>query len=466
MVPSLHRRDFLKWLAWAALSTKLTPTPNLKSNSAAVLVLGAGSAGLAAAQQLQKAGKSVIVLEARNRIGGRVWTDNSWGFARDLGASWIHGQTNNPLVALAKQASVSTISTDYDNIWLYDTDGSEVSDRRSEAINQRFEAVLDFVAKWQENADPQSTLNTSLATVVQQWQAKQRLSAADLRALSYTLNTNIEHEYGSDLGKLSALYWDDDAEYHGGDVLFPKGYSQIFQPIASLLDIRLGQVAKRIQYDSQGVQIHTSNGQIFNAKQAIITLPLGVLQSGNVQFTPALPSAKQTAIQRLGMGLLDKLYIQFPRQFWDAEPDLIGYIPQEYGQWASWLNIAKYNGKPVLLGFNAGQYARQLEQKTDAEVIKLALTALRTIFGNIPEPTAYQFTRWASDPFALGSYSFTAAGSTNADRRSLARPVTASGGKQPSLFFAGEATHTSSYASVHGAWLSGGAAAKALLEQS
>jgi len=200
------------------------------------------------------------------------------------------------------------------------------------------------------------------------------------------------------------------------------------------------------------------NGRLMSAAHGVKPLRLGVLKAGTVAFTPPLPAAKQKAIQRLGMGVLNKLYLRFPRRFWDADAELINYIPAQHGRWAESLNMAYYTDAPVLLCFNAGIYGTATEALSDAEVVAAAMTSLRTIYGaDIPAPTAHLRTRWAADPYARGSYSFAAVGSSPADRDALAAPV---GGR---LFFAGEATYRDYPSTVHGAYLSGRRAAANIL---
>ncbi|MCB0158048.1 MAG: FAD-dependent oxidoreductase, partial [Caldilineaceae bacterium] len=189
------------------------------------------------------------------------------------------------------------------------------------------------------------------------------------------------------------------------------------------------------------------------------TLPLGVLQQGAVSFAPALPRAKQDAIHALGSGLLNKAWLRFPHAFWPREPEMINYVPATPGRWAEWLNLYHYTGEPILLGFNAGSYGSTLEAWTDAAIIADAMDVLRTIYGpQIPAPDDWQITRWASDPLALGAYSYYAVGTDRATRRALAAPVAGR------LFFAGEATSQDHPSTVHGAYMSGVRAAEEILD--
>jgi monoamine oxidase len=189
-----------------------------------------------------------------------------------------------------------------------------------------------------------------------------------------------------------------------------------------------------------------------------VTLPQGVLKAGYVTFSPALPEEKLRAIERMRMGILNKVYLRFPRIFWPEEPDMLGYVSERKGEWTEWLNIAHYTGQPVLLAFNAADYGRAIEDLTDDEIVAAAMATLRTMFGDdIPEPEAALITRWGADPYAHGSYSFMALGANPDHYDDLAAPV---GGR---VFFAGEATSADFAATVHGAYLSGLRAAEEIL---
>ena len=112
----------------------------------------------------------------------------------------------------------------------------------------------------------------------------------------------------------------------------------------------------------------------------MVTLPLGALKAGDVEFAPALPPNKQQALSRLGMGVLDRLWLRFPRVFWDNDADLLGYVSPTKGHWCEWYNLAKHTGEPILLGFNAATHARELEQLSDAEVVAEAMSVLRLLY--------------------------------------------------------------------------------------
>ena len=453
-------RRRLLLLAGSALSLAIPGVrPTHAQSRADVIVVGAGVAGLAAARSLVDQGLKVIVVEARDRIGGRVWTSRDWpNLALDLGASWIHGVTGNPVAALARTGRINTVPTDYDALWRYEAGAKELSDSADEALEERFEGLMERVEEATEALRRSGKADVSLQSAFDR-ATGQKLSATDRRRLNYMLVSQVEHEYAADATELSLLHWDQGEGFSGDDRLFPAGYDQIAQLLAKNLDIRLGHTVSRIAYGRRGVEVTSSRGT-FSATYALITLPLGVLKRGSVSFDPPLPARKQQAIRRMGMGTLNKLYLRFPRAFWPEEPHMLGYLAEQRGAWAEWLNIQRYLKRPVLLGFNAGSYARQLEQRSDQAIVASAMEALRAMFGaRIPEPEAALMTRWSSDPLAGGSYSFLATGATPADYDALAASVA------DRLFFAGEATSREYAATVHGALISGRDAAEQIMEE-
>jgi monoamine oxidase len=190
----------------------------------------------------------------------------------------------------------------------------------------------------------------------------------------------------------------------------------------------------------------------------VVTLPLGVLQNQDVVFTPKLPLSKQNAIAKLGMGVLNKCYLRFPRVFWSDKMDWLEYIPAQQGEWSEWVSFKRAANQPVLLGFNAGNQGREIETWSNEQIVASAMKTLRIIYGtNIPDPVDYQITRWVSDPFSRGSYSYNAVGSTPQMRKNLAAAL------QQSVFFAGEASNVHYFGTAHGAYLSGLRAAQEIL---
>jgi monoamine oxidase len=425
------------------------PQAESDSHEADVLVLGAGIAGLAAARTLVKEGLSVIILEARDRIGGRMWTDHSLGLPLDLGASWIHGVKKNPISELAKQFGVKTVETDYENFSTFDMDGRELSSREEGGMEDLFDSIYAEVEQMQEDTDNDMSLQQAFDRVI----AGRDLSPQELRGLNFYIQAETSLEYGADPADLSLWNWDQDEELNGNDVVFPGGYNQITDGLAKGLDIRLGVKVEVVSYGSDGVDVETTSGT-FSADKVIVTFPLGVLKQAAVKFDPPLPESKQEAIDRLAMGVLNKVYLKFPQVFWNEEIEGFGYMGEVLGEWNDWLSFVPYIDQPVLMAFHGGVKGFALEEFSDEEIISGAMKTLRTIYGDeIPEPEGYVITRWGKDPFALGSYSHIPPFASGDDLDALFEPV------DDVLYFAGEATHREFPATVHGAYLSGIAAA-------
>lgn len=433
----------------------VTP-PGAATEALPIIVIGAGIAGLAAARKLADAGKQVIVLEARARTGGRLFTSGKWKDAAvDLGATWIHGDgAANPIASLAVQAGARTATTSFDSDLAYGSDGHILSSAERDRIAALRAEIRQAISSVQD-----STSDQSLSDAVYRGTNYQNRAAAEQEGIDYLINTTYEHEYSGAASDLSAFWFDSDSKVDGAERLFLDGYNVLTDHLAKGLDIRLEHVAASVSYGNDMVTVATNKGPI-KGLCAVVTLPLGVLQSGQVQFDPPLPSGKQQAIAKLGMGVLNKCFLRFPSAFWDTQTDWLNYIPvnSRNGHWAEWVSLARPTGQPVLLGFNAATFGTQIESWSDAEIVADAMRTLKIMFGNhIPDPVDSQITRWAADPYARGSYSYNKLGSTPGMRDDLASRV------GPSLYFAGEASDKKYFQTVHGAFLSGQRAADEIL---
>lgn len=298
--------------------------------AARVIVVGAGSAGLAAARRLQDEGTEVRILEGRSWVGGRVHTNNSLGAALDLGASWIHGIDGNVLTELADAAGIERFATDYDNAVVFDDSG--------------------------------------------------RVLAPDAVPESYHDVVNVENEYGADVEALSRDAFIEGDDQFGGDVLFPNGYSEMMEFMAKGLDVSLSTVVTAVSHDETGVEV-TIDGGVESADAVLVTVPLGVLKAGSITFDPPLPEDKLDAIDRLGMGHLSKVYLAFEEAFWPADVEFFGYAGPEPSHFPFWANMTPVTGAPILLAFHGGTAADELELLDDEAIIEQALDVLRRMFG-------------------------------------------------------------------------------------
>ncbi|MCL4672667.1 MAG: FAD-dependent oxidoreductase [Sphingomonadaceae bacterium] len=420
-----------------------------------VVVVGAGIAGLAAARDLTRGGCDVVVVEARERIGGRIHTSRAWpDLPIDLGASWIHGIEGNPLTTLAREAGAATVITSYDSATLHIDPALRALGVRDAGADWA-EGLVDKARSRAERGEKDISLQAAVEAVA----GSRGLTPAQKAQLDFHLSSSYEQEYSGPADQLSAWWVDGGKEGKGEDALFPRGYGQIIDHLAAGLDIRRGKVVQSVVTREDGVTLTFADGEVLSADDAVITAPLGVLKAGKIAFDPPLGEAKQTAIGRLGMGLLNKHWLRFDRVFWPAEYDWHEFLSARKGEWSEWVSLAKVDDTPVLLVFSAADHAEAIEALDDSETVARIMQTARTMFGEgIPDPVASQHTRWRADPFAKGSYSFYATGSTPDDRKALAQS------EHGRLHFAGEAQSVDYPGTVHGALLSGRAVARAILE--
>jgi monoamine oxidase len=190
----------------------------------------------------------------------------------------------------------------------------------------------------------------------------------------------------------------------------------------------------------------------------VLTVPLGVLQAGSVRLTPTLSRTQQDALAAIKMGVLEKCVLRFSRVFWESG-NLLNIVPEvaQAGQWAEWVNLAPVMGQAALMGFNAAEVGRRMAALDDAALTREAMRALRRIYPQAPDPLAMQRSRWATDPHALGSYSFGSSADPEAARAALHAPI---GGR---IWLAGEHTSLRAPQTMHGAYMEGARVAAAVL---
>lgn len=430
--------------------------PSLSTRNSSILIIGAGIAGLAAARYLQDHHLSVTVLEGRDRIGGRIWTDTSLGAPIDLGGAWIHGIEGNPLTELAQQFNCPWIPADFDALDLVDGGGRHLTSEEHDQIDRASAALWQGLESTKKTAPLALSVQAGVDSILNSLHHSLDLTDTIHRGLIWTLGAELEIEYACNATELSWRYWNEDRDLPGHEVVLPQGYGQIVQKLAEGLDIRLDHRVQAIEYGNIPIRILTNQGE-FRADQVILTLPLGVLKQETVRFIPELLHGKQEAIRRLAVGTLNKIVLKFAKQIWPSQPHRFGALKTSAAETIEFWNYAHYVNQPILIALVGGGQALELERMSREEGIAHIMTDLRHILGqNLPDPIDVITTRWHSDPFSLGSYSHVAPGAQIEDYDLLAEPL------MDRLFFAGEATHSVHPCTVHGAYLSGLREAKRL----
>lgn len=403
-----------------------------------VVVIGAGAAGIAAARRLVAAGRSVTVLEAKDRTGGRCVTDTTmFGLPMDLGAHWIHAPADNPLVPLARQAGFDL----YD-----DPDRPRLVVKGREPREGEREAFA-------------SALRRSQRAILEAGEAGREISVAealprDLRDWLPTIEfLKGAWDSGKETREISCVDFYNALETR--DLFCRQGYGAILARLAEGLPVRLSTPVTRIDWSGRGVSVETPAGMV-RARAAIVTVSTAVLGSGAIRFSPALPRRQQEAVQQLTCGAYEHLIVRLPGDPMGAKPDEPFVVKADTAATAK--PLARIAGSDWWYLDIGGRFARDLVAAGPAAMKAFAAEFVGNEFG----PQARRVmedvhvTAWTADPFVRGAWSVAGPGATP-QRSRLAEPV----GQR--LVIAGEATDEGLWGTVGGAWASGERAAAQVL---
>lgn len=427
-----------------------TPSP---PTTAEVAVVGAGMAGLGAARMLADAGVDVVMLEARDRLGGRTHTIEVAGRSVDAGAAWIHGLDGNPMTPLAEAAGVTLRRTwwhhpDRPSI-VADPDGRRLDHRRFASGFGRFWERLD--AAFDDGAAPAMTVSDALGP------------GRPLDPDPLTGDERAGFVYGAEIAVAEVEAADPDAltlgerlpeDRPGGDHLLLEGYGRIVDHLAAGLTVHTGCPVERVRAAGAAVEVAGGFGSI-RADHVVLTCPLGVLRSGTIDLGELLPDGVRTRLDRIGVGAAEKLVLAFDDPHWPDEVRSIARLDTDpLDPFPSW--IAHPNG-PTLVSYAAGRRARAMAERSTEELVTEAIAGLRIVLGDLPEPIDVARTAWTADPWSRGAYSFDGRPGAHTARRAIAEWQ----GEQ--LHLAGEAWWPDHHATADGALSSGRAVAARLL---
>ena len=428
-------------------------------NSFDTIVIGAGMSGVTVARMLEDAGHRVVVLEGRDRVGGRMNTDRQSGFPVDRGASWIHGIDGSALWELVQALGIPTLEY---TVGSFQVGGRPIENFDGDGRPMDAEATVRWIADVEE-ADRllgeeirRSSPGDTYLDVTERALDRSGLSPERIDEIREFFRHRVEEQCGAWIGDLDAHGLDEDA-IDGDEVIFPRGYDELPSRVGAGLDVRLGHMVTHVTRSDAGVVVRTEDGE-FIADRVVVTVPLGVLKAGSIIFEPALPDSVAGPIDRLGMGVFNKIFLQFPERFWNEDSYVIRALGEAGEHWHSWYDVSAVSGIPTLLTFAAGPFGRHMQELPDDEVVADVVRALRALYGDaVGEPVARWITHWGQDEFSVGSYSHLALGSSHHDHDDLAGPV------DGVLHFAGEATWGDEPATVGAAYYSGHRAAERIL---
>lgn len=416
-----------------------------------VIVVGAGIAGIGAARVLKDAGWEVVVVEARDRIGGRIWTDLSLGTHIDMGASWIHHSKTNPLTDWVAKHRLGVKTTDYSNYYLFDAEGNPLPDTDKESHFAQAEKLLKKVNKEWSKANVGMNMRQAVDQVVQNEKMDDNLR----QALEWRISM-LELYKGAELN-LVAAEQAEQVEFPTDDLLMTGGFGKLLEKMATGIDVRLNQRVLVIRQNDEMATVTTA-GEDFEGDFVIVTLPLGVLKDGDVRFDPVFATSKKNAIKKLGVGNINKVAMRFEKPFWQSDRDFIGYMSKRKGECPLFLDWAHASGKPYLVSILGNEFSRSIERQEDMEVSVMMHQVLYKLFDDASMPISMKFSRWGSERFSKGAFSYLPVGVEPVNRDYLAAP-------EKRVYFAGEATVHEGAGTAHGAYESGLRAAQWIMER-
>ncbi|KAJ7180590.1 amine oxidase [Mycena filopes] len=445
-----------------------TPQPAVKHDKT-VLILGGGVSGIIAARTLHEKGiHDFLIIEARDELGGRMRSTQFGTEGKrvlvELGANWIQGTQDgdgpaNPILTLAKKHHLRTAESDfYESIATFDEAGAvdylEVLTKAVDAYTnltvlgggKSADDQVDITSRTCYSligAKPNNKPHEMVAEYYVDWEYAQTPEQTSCIASSWANNYTFDVDQGgfSDANLLSI-------DQRGFKHLIQAEADTFLLPTQTLLNATV----RKIAHSDGGVIVTLVDGTRLSADYAITTFSLGVLQADDVLFEPTLPLWKQEAIQSMSMATYTKLFLQFEDKFW-FDTQFALYADSERGRYPVWqgLDLEGFMpGSGIIFATVTGDYSERVESMTDAEVQAELLDVLGAMYPNItiPEPTAFFFPRWFSDPLYRGSYSNWPASFVSPHHSNLRANV----GR---LWFSGEAMSQKYFGFLHGAYFEG-----------
>ena len=430
-----ERRKFLV----AGLAASLPPI-SLHANFETypdVVIVGAGAAGIAAAKNLKRNNIKTVILEASDRVGGRVYTDLfTFGIPYDVGAHWLHNGKNNPFHQIAEQVGFNLYLAP-DEMRIFTTEGEASESERNDYFNAEREVYMRIARAGKSGKDIPAS--DAVGNIRSMWGDTAKFVVGPW-------------EMGKNLDQFSTLDWWNSAE-NIADYYCSRGFGTLVAEHAKDLHPSLNTIVKRIDWSGQNIRIDTNKGTL-HPRIVILTVSTGVLASNAIKFVPSLPLQKRESFEAISMGFYDHIALQFSEDVFGMEND--GYLIHQVGKDGRGFGVlTNISGTGLAYCDVGGDWARQLQSETVQYRVDYALTSLREMLGNniVEKFVKGTATSWGMDPLFFGSYASAKPGAYSM-RQVLREPV----GER--IYFAGEACHRSMWATVGGAHLSGEEVAK------
>ncbi len=437
----LNRRSFIA--ASLAMATVGAGRAMAQTSTPDVVVIGAGAAGMAAARALLSRNLTVTVVEAADRIGGRVHTDHAiFGEPYDIGAHWLHASGNNPFVDYGRENGFDVYRASDEEV-LY-VGNRVATDDEADAFYDGLEATYRAIARAGESGRDVSPAD--VVPDIGEWSP-----LAHLYIGPWSMAKNFEN--------FSCVDWYSGED--GSDSFCRQGYGALWAHSVRGIPVERSTAVTAVDWSGDGVRVETNKGTIV-AKACIVTVSTGVLAAERIRFSPELPVSKRESFHGISMGLYNHIAFQFRRNIFGTPDDgyLVYKVPEtEDGSPRGFAMVTNIAGGGLSLGDVGGNLAWTLEKAGTDEARAFGLEELRRMFGSDvdKELVKVHVTEWGKNPLTLGSYA-----SAEPGRFPMRNVLRQSVGDR--IFFAGEACSRSSWAMVHGAHRTGIEAASEVAE--
>lgn len=406
--------------------------------SAKVIVIGAGAAGISAAVHLNSFGFQTKIIEARNRIGGRIDTNfDLFGYPIDLGAVHITKQSDNPIVSLAKRYKVKSVPVDFENIIYFSEKGKNLGNIIP-AVLSIFNKYIGFLKKNSEELR-NHTIEYSFLKFTKNFTFFNKI-------LSFYVANFLNMSLKRPLYDVIDHLLNGTAGFNVNVEIPPDGYIRILKPLINSLDIQFNTIIKSIKQDKSSISVADANDNSYTADYVIITVPLGYLKKNLIKFEPELSKEKQISIEKLAFFNMNKLFVEFNEKFWGDE-HFISFLTNPPIVFDIACNVHRINGKNLLMFLVSEDSYSHIKDKSDTEIKEMLMEIISRSYPNsLIQITKFLKTNWNDDPFSYGS--FTEVAGHQYLRRNFISP-------EGRLIFAGEHTSLKNNALVYGAYLSG-----------
>ena len=355
-IPTLANNT-VKDLCHFYLHLKNKQHPAIKAHTSkdkpTILIIGAGISGLTAAKVLTSHGLNVILLEARDRVGGRIYSlkleDGSF---IEMGAQFVHGVKNNPLYMISEHFNLEVKPYVRSNWAIFDMKGKEIDKTQLNELVNEYKEQIKALTLTRQSDDKDRFTVADLQYIDTQLLKHKAIMSGDLASLAKMISIKeLKKE------KLFTYKMGINTKESESNFLVMNGYEKITEGMYSealktgLLDCYLSDEVLKIDHTGEEILVHTKSGNIHRADAAICTLPLGVLKNGNVRFEPPLPSSKTKAINALGNAIHNKVILKFEEVFWDDYSHFVVLYDPTLNAWLDIINLQHFTTekRPILV---------------------------------------------------------------------------------------------------------------------